>query len=305
MKIPRSLLFTFLLLACITSVLRSEELSYGDPLKPSSEGCEITWAKDLRQLPDLLPHYSAGDHKFTQKVIQYFKKLGNFTPECRIPPLEHWHERKDVEIYEKEPKHLHISPMTGCLIFRYSQEGSEEDLSEAPVVENAKEMAKKLLTELGFDLASLSFDHVRYTSGTRTRFDRTIGKAVTSRTSSGMFIPRVYEGQPSQFGGVNIAYGLGGILTDFSICWRDVELAGQRKIPTRDEIAKQILEGRATVMMDAAQNTSRLTVKKISVIYREAEPFKKANTVEPVLLIKADAEVNGVTADCTIYLKLQ
>lgn len=305
MKIPSTLVLMFLLLTCFFSDVHSEELSQGASFKPSSEACEIAWAKDLDQLPDLLPHYSAGEHRFTQKVIQYFKKLGDFTPECRIPPREHWNERKDVEIYEKKSAHLHISPMSGCLIYRYDQEGNEGNLAEAPVVEDAKEKAKKFLTELGFDLTSLSFNKVRYTSGTRTRYDRSIGKAVTSRMSTGMFIPRLYEGQPSQFGGVNIAYGLGVELTEFSICWRDVELAGRRKVPTREEIAKQILEGRATVMMDAAQNASRLTVKKISVIYREAEPFNKADTVEPFLLIKADAEVSGVTSDCTIFLKLQ
>lgn len=120
-----------------------------------------------------------------------------------------------------------------------------------------------------------------------------------------MFLPRLYEGCRSNHGGIRIDYKLGAELTDFSICWRDVELMGRRKIPSREEIAKQLVDGRGIVMMDSAQNAQKLMIKKISVIYREAEPFKKADTVEPVLLIKADAEVNGVSADCTIYLKLQ
>lgn len=191
------------------------------------------------------------------------------------------------------------------MIYCYNQDSNNQDLDEAPTVETAKEMAKKLLTELEIDLEAVAFERVQFTSGTASRFERALGKVIKTRSSNGMFLPRLYEGHRSNHGGIRVDYRLGGALTEFSICWRDVELAGRRKVPTREEIAKQILEGRATVMMDAAQHANKLTVKTISVIYREAEPFRKADTVEPYLLIKADAEVNGVTADCTIYLKVQ
>ena len=46
-------------------------------------------------------------------------------------------------------------------------------------------------------------------------------------------------------------------------------------------------------------------IKKMSIIYREAESFIKAATVEPVLLINADATANGATVECTFYLELR
>jgi hypothetical protein len=284
--------------------LLAEELYRGDPFKAADSGFKISWGNDVGKLPETVPHYAASDHPFGQRIIQYFKKLGNFTSESRIPPLDHWVTRKDTEIYESGSKNLNISPVTGSMIYRSNQDSNNRDLPEAPTVDEAKKLAEKLLIELGFDVAAVSFEHVRHTSGTQGRHDRALGKVVTSRSSAGLFIPRLYEGWPSDFAGVNVAFGLGGELTEFSFCWRDVKLAGQRKVPTREEIAKQILDGRATVMMDAAQNASSLTIKKIAIVYREAEPFKKSDIVEPVLLIKADATVNGVTVDCTLYLKL-
>lgn len=303
-KFRSACFYALLFLTSTCCALLAEELYRGEPFKPADSGLEIIWGNDVSKLPETVPHYTAGDHPFGQKIIQYFKKLGNFTSESRIPPLDHWVTRNDTEIYESESKNLNISPVTGSMIYRSNQDGNNRELPEAPTVDEAKKLTQKLLIELGFDIAAVSFEHVRYTSGTQGRHDRALGKVVTSRSSSGMFVPRIYEGWPSDFSGVNVTYGLGGELTEFALCWRDVKLAGQRKVPTREEISKQILGGQAIVMMDAAHNASKLAIKKVSIIFREAEPFKKAATVEPVLLIKADATANGVTVDCTLFLKL-
>lgn len=304
MKFIIYLTFALLLSPALVRDLKADEPYLGDPFQPAKSGCEIVWGKEVSDLPDTVPHFSAGDHRFDEKTIQYFKELGHFTPESRIPSLEHWETRKDTEIYENKKNHLNISPVTGSMIYRSQQNGSDRSLVEAPSVEEAKEKAKKLLQELGIDEALVSFNHVRFTTETSTWYDRAAQKPMSRRVVGGLFIPRLYESGPSSNSGVTVEYGLEGKLVKFSICWRDVQLNGRRKVPTREEIAKQILEGHATVMMDSAQNANKLTVKKISVIYREAEPFKKADTVEPYLLVKADAEASGVTADCTIYLKL-
>lgn len=304
-KFTGSLAIVLLFISAILGDLRAEEPYLGDPFQPAKSGCEIVWEKDVRKLPDTVPHYSASDHRFTQKTIQYFKELGHFTSESRIAPPDHWEARKDTEIYEKESKSLSVFPFTGSMIYRYEQNGSDRSLAEAPSVEEAKEKAKKLLPELGIDLALVSFDHVRYTTETSTWYDRAAGKPMSRRVVGGLFIPRLYDGEPSSKAGFTVEYGLDGKLVKFSICWRDVEVAGRRKVPDREEITKQILAGRSTVMMDAAQNATRLTIKQVRIHYQEADPFHKATTVEPVLFIGGEAEANGVKSDFSMYLEMR
>lgn len=297
--------FWLLLFIGYSRLIYAAESLPGEPFQPAESGFEIVWNDKLEELPETSPYYTASGHRFNQRLIEYFKNAGNFSSESKVTPPDHWESRKDTEIYDKDSKFLSVFPMTGSLSYNNNQNGSDLSLPEAPDVETAKELTKKLLLELGFDLAALSFDKITFTKETSTRYDKTTEKAISRTIMTGMSIPRLYEGHPSNHGGINVSFGLGGVLTNFSICWRDVKLAGLRKVPSREEIVKLTLAGHATVMMDAAQNANKLTIKKISVIYREAEPFKKAGTVDPFLLIKADAEVNGETADCTLYLKLQ
>jgi hypothetical protein len=284
--------------------LRAVDSLYGESFQPAKK-CEIIWKKNVKNLPLSVPHYTSGDHRFNQKFMQYFRDLGNFPQKSKALTPEHVVSRHDTVIHESESNYLHFSPVTGSMTYGCTQDSNDRALLEAPTVDESKKMAKRLLSELKIDTDAVTFYKVQCTSGTTSRFDQTLGKIIRTRSGAGMFLPRLYEGHPSNHGGVNIAYGLGGVLTEFSICWRDVKLAGRREVPAREQIAKQILEGRTSVMMDAAQNADKLTIKDISVFYREAEPFRKADTVEPFLLIKADSEVDGVTSDCTIYLKLQ
>ena len=303
---PANLMALALLLtSAVKENLHADEAILGEVFQPAGTGCEILWDREAGQLPESAPHYSAGAHRFSRNTIDYFKNLGSFTDKLKVPPLEHWGNNKDSERYAKGIVWLSIAPSLGSLTYYHPQSHEKAVLPDAPTSEVAKTMTRKMLAELDVDLASLSFEHVRFTKETATRFDRASGKTVSRLSNGGVFVPRIYEGAPSNNAGFTVQFGWGGEVTEFSICWRDVEPAERRKVPTREEIAKQILEGRATVMMDAAQNADKLMVRKISVIQREAEPFKKADTVEPYLLIKADAEVNGETADCTIYLKLQ
>ena len=294
----------FLATIALFSSIRSEELYLGDSFEPAKAGCEIIWAEGVRNIPETVPHYSATDHRFSQKTIRYFKELGGFTDKHSVPPLENLPSRKDSEVYSTEMKHLDISPVSGGLIYRYSQDDAAKNLEEAPTVESVRVKAKNLAVTLGFDLSSLALDHVRFTSGTRTRFDRAAGKSVTTRTMSGVFMPRLYDGWPSNQSGIQVDYGLGGELLKFSICWRDVKLAGQRTVPNRVEIAKRILQGRATVFMESQIKPSRLNIDRVMIYYNEAEAFRLAKTVEPILFLGGVAEADGVKTAFSMYLKL-
>lgn len=304
MKTTHTSFLTFLILSVFSHGLRGEESDFGEPFKPAKTGCEIVWLEKAGNLPEKAPYYSAGDHKFPEKVVQYFKKIGGFTHKDRVTPSENLPSRNDSEVYQTSARFLNISPMTGCMIYSYRPDVAKADLAEAPTAEAGNEMAKKLLVELGFDLSLLSFDRVRYTSGTRTRFDRSLGKAVTKRDHTGVFIPRLYEGVPSSRSGIKVTYGMGGELLEFSVCWRDVKTAGQHKIPSREEIAKAVQEGRSTIRTDRARNANRLTIDRAIIHYIEPEPFRVATTVDPILRLSGKAEVNGAQEDFSMYLKL-
>lgn len=304
MKITCTPLLTFLILSVCCHGLRGDEPDFGDPFEPAKTGCEIVWSEKVGSLPEKAPHYSGGGHKFPEKVIQYFKKIGGFTDKNRVTPPENLPSRNDSEVYKTETRNLNLSPMTGCMIYSCRPDVADADLAEAPTPEAGKEMAKKLLVELGFDFSLLSFDSVRYTSGTRTRFDRSLGKTVTRRDHTGVFIPRLYEGVASSRSGIQVNYGMGGELLEFSVCWRDVKIAGQRKIPSREEISRLIKEGRSTIRTDRAQNANRLTIDRAIIHYIEPEPFRAATTVDPILRLSGKAEVNGSQEDFSMYLKL-
>ncbi len=276
----------------------------GDGFRPAQSGCEILWSGDVEQLPESLPNYSAKAHRFSRKTINYFKTLGGLSDKFKVPPLEHWGVSKEHERYDDDTTSLSVAPNSGSLQYYCIQSHEKYSLVDAPAPEVAKEMTIKILKDLDLQLPAISFDKARFTTETSTRFNRALGKPVTRPCGVRMFVPRLYEGYPSNEGGITAQYGYGGEIIEFAICWREVELAGRRKVPSRDEIAKQIQEGRVTMMMDAAQNANKLTIKKISIIYREAAMFRKDDTVEPILFINADADVGGIISDCTIYLKL-
>ena len=288
----------------INSELRGELTNLGEPFKLTNPDCEIVWSDAVQKPPETAPYYSAKDHRFSQKTIEYFKRIGGFTEKNLVPNPENVPSRKDSRVYATETKNLNISPVTGCLSYNFSQESVDLNSAEAPTVETAKELAKKLAVELGFDLSLLAFDRVRYTSGTHTRFDRNLGKAVTRRTDSGVFIPRLYAGQPSSTAGLEIIYGLNSELVEFTLCWRDVNLAGQHPVPNRDTIAKRILEGDATVFMQLPLDPTRLVINRIFIDYKEAESFRKATSVLPMLFLSGIAETNGVKEDFSMYLAL-
>lgn len=280
MKIAYTSFLTFLILSVFCHGLRGDEPDFGEPFEPAKTGCEIVWSEKAGDLPEKAPYYAAGGHKFPEKVVQFFKKTGGFTDNNRVTPPENFPSRMDSEVYRAGAKFLNISPMTGCMIYSYRPDIADTDLTEAPTPEEGKEMAKKLLLELGFDLSLLSLDRVRYTSGTRTRYDRGLGKTVTRRDHTGVFIPRLYDAVPSSRSGIQVNYGMGGELLEFSVCWRDVKTAGQHKIPSREEVSRLIKEGRSTTRTDRAQNSSRLIIDRAVIHYIEPEPFRVATTVE-------------------------
>ncbi len=304
MKTTHTSFLTFLVLSVFCHGLSGDEPDFGAPFEPANTGCEILWSEKVGNFPEKAPHYAAGGHKFPEKVVQYFKKIGGFTDKSRVTPSENLPSRKDSEVYKTETRDLNLSPMTGCMVFRSRPNAEISDLAEAPTPEAGKEMARKLLLELGFDLSLLSFERVRYTSGTRTRYDRSLGKTVTRRDHTGVFIPRLYEGVASSRSGIQVNYGLSGELLEFSVCWRDVKAAGQRRIPSREEIAKTIQEGGSTIRTDRAQNANRLTIDRAVIHYIESEPFRVATSVEPILRLSGKAEVNGAQEDFSMYLRL-
>lgn len=302
MKTTLSLILMLLIPPAFSDEVGEDGESFGFSFEPAKSGCEIVWAREAPALPDKVPHYTAEERRIDEKIVQNFRK--KFADSNRISPPESLPSRKDSEVFATETEHLNLSPMTGCMIYRYQPGPANFDNAEAPTAEEGKDMARKLLVELGFDVSEVSFDRVRYTSGTHTRFDRRLGRAVTKRDHAGVFIPRLYEGVPASESGFQVNYGWGGELLEFSMCWREVKIAGQRKIPSREEIARLIQQGRSTTSTDRAQNASRLTIDRLLIHYEEAEPFRVPTTVEPMLFLGGKAEANGREADFSMYLKL-
>ena len=277
---------------------------FGEVFEVSAAGCEIDWKNGAKKLPDTVPEFAAKDHHFTQKTIEYFKTLGGFREKDRVPAAGNLPSRKDSRDYATETRRLSISPLTGCLLYSFSQDDVDLTLAEAPTVEEAKELLKKLLADLDIELALLDFNHVRYTSGTHTRFDRSAGKAVMRRTDSGVFVPRLYAGQPASKAGIEATYGLNNELIGFSICWRDVRVSGQREIPSRAEIARLIVAGQATAFMQNPIRPNRILIDRTLIQYDEAANFRVATTVTPILFLSGIAEVDETKENFSMYLAL-
>lgn len=209
MKLLIRLTRLFFVSQMMNSQLRGELSDFGEPFKRTNPGYEIIWSDAAPLPPETVPHYSAGDHRFSQKTIEHFKTIGGFSDKHRVPAPENLPSRKDSEVYATETKNLSISPVTGCLSYNFSQENVDLNLAEAPTVETVKELAKKLAIKPGFDL-----------------------------------------------------------------------------------------------FMQVPPDPTRLIINRVLIDYKEAEIFRKATSVVPMLFLSGVAEANGVKEDFSMYLPL-